>query len=60
MLPRESWAEMSARLDAELAALLASVPEHPGHAVGLANLHVELDERGDFDGLDDCDAEEVL
>jgi hypothetical protein len=51
---------MSARLDDELVALLASVPAEPGHAAGLAGLRAELDERGDFDGLEDgLDAEEV-
>jgi hypothetical protein len=46
----ETNAEMSARLDLEFAALMASATG--GRGDGLSGLRTELAERGDFDGLD--------
>lgn len=55
----ETWTEMSARLDLEFAALMASAS--PGRGDGLSELRRELEERGDFEGLSDvCVDEEVL
>lgn len=55
----ETLSEMSARLDREFSALMASATV--GRGDGLSELRRELEERGDFEWLSDvCVDEEVL
>jgi len=54
---------MSARLDDELAALLASpsdIAPMTAERVRLADVRAELSDRGDFDGLDGVELDEEM